>query len=175
MIKAIQISSLLEEYETAFKSKQTGHYCEIFVNSSFSELKSLGHLVRFAAFKDTKTVYAWDADYGLHQEVIKHLGLRGRNCIGFEEPLCENLLMGIAEQRGSRYHMAESVTIDQYVHDDSIGPSYKHHPDIKKLLEILDDDWFWVENKSAIDVFDFLGDRRDYLAWKLELDSEDED
>lgn len=76
MITATHVlSKIQEDYEFSFKSHNTGQYCEVFLNPTFSDLRGIDNKyirVLIAKFRPDE-VYVWDSDTALHQEVINYL------------------------------------------------------------------------------------------------------
>jgi hypothetical protein len=124
----ITASYILETYKSSFTSVVTKKYVEIFSNPTPRELHDLGEEIRFTADVVTKTIYVWNANFAIHDEVNKRLGY-GDNWID------KNLLVGLAVKSGSSYRFK----------DCEILKFYRAVDQYDSACEILQQDWDWVE------------------------------
>jgi hypothetical protein len=139
MISAKQI---IEAYLTRFPLVHRDGSFEVFENPSFKEMKSAdstGLGIRFTADVSTKTVYVWDIDATIHDNVHLGLGIRGKGkqiSYGWS-----SLLTGFAERSGSKYVMSGSDMIRSVLYASLYIPD---------MLEMLRQDWSWVDRYIAV-------------------------
>jgi hypothetical protein len=125
MIRASDVIFLLEDYYGRIKSdsrfpisKQVS--TEVFVNPSRKELRDIGDSIRFLADTNRKQIFVWTAEI-MHRQA--EIGLFGYQSYKPE------ILLGVAERRGSDYEM---TTSDQIV---------MHGQD----MTLFSYDWTWAD------------------------------
>jgi hypothetical protein len=87
------LCKLREEYDFSLKSRVTKKYCEVFLNPSLTEIQRHieGGFVRFLIpHNDPDSVYVWDADSALHDEVVDFLYTRGLKTKFFSDTYTKN-------------------------------------------------------------------------------------
>ena len=143
MIKATDI---IEAYLTRLPSTDERDTFEVFKNPTFKELRSAdssGAGVRFSADMTTKTVYVWDVQCEIHDTVHRELGIKGKGTkVDFG---WSSLLLGIAEQHGSKYVMTDSdlFRTSLYYSIHSTAPA----------IEMVGNDWSWVDRYILVTPF----------------------
>ena len=126
-----------------FRHAMTGEmYIEIFENPSKKELRELTHQygVRFFADKRIKKVYAWDPRL-IHTQALRYLKHKIKP---FKTPAeGDNLIAGIAEERGGEYHMTQGADVLGLVNSNNLFGNI--------LIDI--DSWSWVDKYIKITPF----------------------
>jgi hypothetical protein len=138
MITSNQIIKLLEKHLQSVNV--FGGNVDVFINPDSSDYKELYQTskyksIKFIADGQFNRLYVWNADKGMHREIIRQLGLETR----FSRT---DVLSGDAKLESGKLTMNDSDLLDNLykksVNRDKV--SQKH------LFAILDNDWSWVEH-----------------------------
>ena len=131
----ITSKQILEEFYKTFDVM--GGYSDIFVNpgsSDYAEIykESKYHWIKFFADDKNKKVYVWNADRGIHREIVIKLNLAMMN---------DNILAGDAMLSNGKAIMKDSDMLTNLLNGAKArNPVSKHS--LKALLSI---NWSWVE------------------------------
>jgi hypothetical protein len=117
-----------------------GGYTDIFVNPSSSDYaeiykESKYHWVKFIADNKTKVVYVWNADKGIHREIVTKLNLVNRM-------KDDDILAGDAGLSNGKATMQDSDLLTSLFEGAKRG-NKDSEASLKMLLSI---NWNWVEN-----------------------------
>jgi hypothetical protein len=163
IIKAKEISSLLEAYLTRLKSPFQDFYpqahpegFEVFINPSKKDLRDLdvdGNGIRFSADDITKKVYAYPVFASFHSEVRKQIGVKCRPNSRYLT-WCSHILDGVAERSGSVWKMTEGNSL---AHGFQKGNDLTTR-DLDCIREALLIDWSWAD--PYIQVSDYINKLR---------------
>jgi hypothetical protein len=163
-MRLIKAKSILEEYDTLFKSKY-GTTCTVFKNPSqkeFQEVDDGKHGIRFSADNTTKTLYIWGGIAATHYDVRKHLGLTCKPGYFAGKYVCGHILDGWAEKVGSTYEMYGNTVIVG-LHDLRAAIEAGDYEEINYGKEILAQNWSWVGRYIKVD--DHLNHLRKETGW----------
>ena len=114
MERATDIINLIEKYDSRIKARW-GNSFEMFKsplsNKDFQAAKKSGEspTVRFIAYAPTEQVWIWNADNGLHEDVMNQLPeFKGK---GNEYIFNHQMIWGVAKQAGSKWEMFSSDSL----------------------------------------------------------------
>ena len=114
-------------YTDVFENPSSSDYAEIYKESKY-------HWIKFFADNKTKTVYVWNADKGIHREIVTKLNLASRM-------KDDDILAGDAMLSGGKATMKDSDMLTS-LFDGAKRSNRDSEASLKKLLAI---NWNWVE------------------------------
>lgn len=107
---------------------------EVLENPSFRDMKSVSIELRFIAVDKTKTLYLWNSEIAIHNEIYERLRLG--NAL-FSDIKNASVFVGVAKNKGSKYVVTSSDAIRV----------------IKSFDQSYIDKWNWINEYIDINSF----------------------